>query len=72
MSAYLKDPRVTVDQDGLLVVDGPDSDSGSQVTGWVTPCDDGFRAWFDGMAGSPQMTYPSLDAAIRSMVGDPR
>jgi hypothetical protein len=71
VSAYANDPRVTVVGD-QLEIDGYDTDSGSPVSGAVIPSGDGFKAWFDGAAGSPQMVWPTADAAIRSMIGDPR
>lgn len=71
MSGYANDPRVTV-AGSWWKVDGPDSDSGSRVSGAVIPSEGGFKAWFDGAAGSPQTVWPTADAAIRSMIGDPR
>jgi hypothetical protein len=53
VSAYATDSRVTVVGD-QWEIDGADSDNGSPVSGAVIPSGDGFKAWFDGMAGSPQ------------------
>jgi hypothetical protein len=71
VSAYDNDPRVTVVGD-QWEIDGADSDGGSPVSGAVIPSGTGFKAWFDGAAGSPQMVWPTVDAAIRSMIGDPQ
>ena len=71
MSGYDNDARVTVVGD-QWEIDGPDSDTGSPVSGAVVPSDGGFKAWFDGMPGSPQMVWPTADAAIRSMIGASR
>jgi hypothetical protein len=72
VSAYDNDPRVAVVGD-QWEIDGLDSDSGSPVCGAVIPSDGGgFKAWFGGAAGSPQLVWPTADAAIRSMIGAPQ
>ena len=68
MSVYATDPQVT-DMGGLSLV----FDRRKGVSGTVVQDDNGgWRALFDGSAGSPQTAYPTADAAIRSMIGDPQ